>query len=183
MPLAVWLNFSQADTITEQLLCIIACDHLVCLSPRQTSVPVLKAARAIVLRQRALWGCGGRCLSLTNGLIPVESHLNLQLCKYAIEPIFTMCFAKMSILYVISCIRSYQGRHFWGQGAFPPEFVEEKMRNCTMSLPLNYTCLNSYSAYSDSLACLVVSSTILDPRFGRFMDKSTPLSSVFRLLQ
>ena len=30
---------------------------------------------------------------------------------------------------------------------------------------------------------LVLSSTILDPRVGRFMDKSTPLSSVSRLLQ
>ena len=33
------------------------------------------------------------------------------------------------------------------------------------------------------LSCLVLSSTILDPRVGRFMDKSTPLSSVSRLLQ
>src|SRR6218665_3491256 len=31
--------------------------------------------------------------------------------------------------------------------------------------------------------CLVLSSTILDPRAGRFMDKSTPLPSVSRLLR
>ena len=30
---------------------------------------------------------------------------------------------------------------------------------------------------------LVLSSTVLDPRFGRFMDKSTPFSSVSHLLK
>src|SRR6218665_1142214 len=35
----------------------------------------------------------------------------------------------------------------------------------------------------DRLSCLVLSSAILDPRVGRFMDKSTPLSSVSRLFQ
>src|SRR6218665_1678739 len=46
-------------------------------------------------------------------------------------------------------------------------------------------CSNYSSISSDVniLSCLVLSSTILDPRVGRFMDKSTSLSSVSRLLQ
>ena len=51
--------------------------------------------------------------------------------------------------------------------------------------PLLIACALLGQMYADDgqAHLLVLYATILDPRVGRFMDKSTPLSSVSRLLQ